>query len=154
MLIVAAIGFVTLMSTTCAKEESNDPGTCTGYVSAKASGDITTDLCFDELNSYNYVPNTSVSLWARSSGSSYGFDISINPNDGSAITPGTYQCGSGFGFVELIWETDDDSEFYKSHSGTITVTKINADHFEATFNVVAIGYYNNKTINYSGTVKK
>ena len=154
LLIVTIVALTTLMSTTCNKEEEPDPGNCTGYVSATASGAVSASICFDLLNSYNYTPNTSVSLWARQTGSIYGFDISINPNDGSDITTGTYQCGSGPGFVELIVETETDSEFYKSKEGTITVTKIDADHFEATFNVKAEGYYNKETINYSGTVIK
>lgn len=154
MLVLAAIGLMTLMSTTCNKEENGDPANCTGYVSATASGNVSANLCFDILNSYDYTPNTSVSLWARQTGADYGFDISISPGDGSDITPGTYQCGTGPGFVELIWETDTDSEFYKSQSGTITVTKIDADSFEATFNVEAVGYYNKQSITYTGTVSK
>jgi len=156
MFVVAIFGLITLMSTTCNKEEDTDPGTCNGYVSATITGDVTGNFCFTDLTTFTYQPNSYVTLWARD-GDKYGFDTRLSSANDAPLIPGTYQCGSGEpGFVEFIYETESgtDNEFYKSKSGTLTVTKVNETSFEGSFNVVAEGYYNKETINYSGTFKK
>ena len=154
LLLAVALGLTTLMSTTCEKDKT-DPITCNGIVTAKVTGDLEQTFCFDNLSSYTYEPTNYISLWARESSTDIGFDIQISAVNNQAITPGTYNCGSGEpGFVEFIIEDEgsSDSDFYKSKSGTITITQASESIFNATFNVVAVGYYNEKTVNYSGTV--
>lgn len=158
MALVVAVGLLTLMSSTCNKENEPDaPANCTGYVTASASGTISGNYCFDKLTTFTYQPNSYVTLWAAQ-GDEMGFDVRLNSVNDQALVPGTYNCGSGEpGFVELIYENMADpgqNEFYKSQSGTLTVTKVDADSFEATFNVVAVGYYNKLSINFSGSVVK
>lgn len=70
---------------------------------------------------------------------------------------GTYNCGQGNpGFVELIYEAIDgnEQEFYKSQSGTLTITQVDANHFIGSFDVVALGYYGHESINFKGTFNK
>ncbi len=150
-----SLGLITLMSSQC---ETEDPiPNCNGIATATATGNIEQTFCFDNVTTYNYDPTTSISFWARESTTDIGFDMSISAVNNQAITPGTYNCGSGEpGFVELILEnlTNGENEFYKSQSGTITLTQASESNFSATFNVVAVGYYNGKTINFTGTVDK
>jgi len=155
MLLIVAIGLTTLMSTTCDKDDTDIPDTCDGIVTATVTGYIDQNFCFDNLNSYTYEPTNSITLWARETVTDIGFDIQINAVNNQQITPGTYNCGSGEpGFVEFIIEDGENanSDFYKSQSGTITITQASESIFKATFNVVAVGYYNNETTNFSGTV--
>lgn len=155
MVIGLALGLVTLMSSTCNKEEDPaDPGQCSGYVSAVATGGINANFCFTTITTFTYEPNNLVTLWARQA-DNYGFDVSLYSDNQADLVPGTYTCGSGgFAFVELIFEDPADpstNEFYKSQSGTLTVTQVNQNSFKGSFNVVAVGYYNGKSINFSGT---
>lgn len=155
MLMVVAIGLTTLMSTTCDKDDPDNLDTCNGVVTASVTGYINQDFCFDNLNSYTYEPTEYLTLWARETATDIGFDIRINAVSNQQITPGTYNCGSGEpGFVEFIIEDagNTGSDFYKSQSGTITLTQASESTFKATFNVVAIGYYNEETTNFSGTI--
>lgn len=69
MLTIAVVGFMTLMSSTCNKnDETNDRGTCTGYVAATATGSISANFYFDDRDSCTYLPNDRVGLWACQSG--------------------------------------------------------------------------------------
>ncbi len=150
-----SLGLITLMSSQCETEEPIPD--CNGVVTATATGHFEQTFCFDKLSSYDYNPATSISLWARESTTDIGFDMSISADKNKSITPGTYNCGNGEpGFVEIIIEdqTIDNHDFYKSKSGTITITQATETSFNATFNVVAVGYYNGETINLSGTVNK
>jgi len=155
LLFVVAIGLMTLMSTECESEEPIPE--CNGIITATTTGEIEQTFCFDNLNSYTYEPTNYISLWAWESTTDIGFDIKITAVNEQAITPGTYNCGSGEpGFVEFIIEDQNnpDSDFYKSKSGTITLTEASGTNFSATFNVVVEGYYNGKSMTFSGTVNK
>ncbi|PLX10204.1 MAG: hypothetical protein C0598_10960 [Marinilabiliales bacterium] len=147
-LVVISVGIMTLMSTTCDKVE--DPAGCSGVASATATGEISQSFCFDEVTSFTYDPENRLSFWAKETSTDYGFDFSIYAQNDQSITPGTYQCGpDNPGFVELI--TAQDGDFYKSQSGTITISSANQTSMSGSFNVVCEGYYNKKTINFSGT---
>lgn len=151
-----ALAFITLTSTTCNKSDDPTPE-CNGVAAATATGFIEQSFCFDNVTTYNYDPTNYISFWARESSSSFGFDVSINAVDGQAVTTGTYQCGSGNpGFVELIFEDQNsgDSDFYKSQSGSITITVASETNFKASFDVTAKGYYNGESIHFSGTIDK
>jgi len=155
LLLIVALGLTTLMSTKCEKDDPEDPNICNGIVSAIATGNIDQTFCFDNLSTYTYEPSNYITLWARETSTDVGFDIKISAVNNQAVTPGTYNCGSGEpGFVEFIIEDEGsaDSDFYKSQSGTITLTQASESTFSATFNVVAVGYYNEKSVNFSGTV--
>lgn len=152
LLMVISFGLMTLMSTTCDKNDP-DPGNCTGVVSASASGFFTQSFCFDDVTSYTFEPENRISFWARETSTDFGMDVSVYAKDGIPVSTGTYNCGSGEqGFVELI--TAQDGDFYKSQSGTLTITSASATSFKATFNVTAQGYYNKETITFSGTISK
>lgn len=152
-----AIGLVSLMSTTCSKDDQNDPngGTCTGSVSAKTTGNLTADYCFDVLVSYEYVTNQSLSLVCRQDGDPiYSCSISLNASNGNFTGPGTYNCGfDEVGYVELDIH-GNDNEYYKAQSGTITITEVDETHFVGSFSVSTIGYYNGKTVSFTGTINK
>lgn len=153
VLLCISIGMTLLMSTTCEKDDPENPENCEGVASASSSGALIGTYCFTEVTSYNYQPNNYVSLFAAQIGTNIGFDLSIHTADGAAITTGTYDCGpDGLGFVELINEGSEGGEFYKSQSGTLTVTQVNENTFIGSFNVVAVGYYNGESINFSGTI--
>ena len=140
------LALVTLMSSECNKD-ATDPS-CDGYASATATGEVSNTFCFDTLYQFNY-DGESVSFGAGQTGvTHYGMDFFISPCSGT----GTYNCGIDQpGGLELIIH-GDNNEFYKSQSGTITITKIDNSHVEATFDVVTAGYYNNKTVNLKGSV--
>jgi hypothetical protein len=147
-LLAVTLGLTTLMSTTCKKDEPA-AAACDGVVSATATGEIDQIFCFDLVTTYNYDPANYISLWAHESSSNFSFDCSVNSENGQSVTPGTYQCGpDNPGFVELINEQDGD--FYKSQSGTLTITSASETNITGSFSVVAKGYYNNKTINFNG----
>jgi len=147
-LVVVSLGVMILMSTTCKKDD--DPAGCSGVASATATGEISQSFCFDVVTTYKYDPANYISFWARETSSDFGFDLSVYAQNDQNVTPGTYQCGpDNPGFVELI--TAMDGDFYKSQSGTITISSANESSISGSFNVVAEGYYNKKTINFSGT---
>lgn len=154
-LIAIALGMMTLMSTTCSKTEDGDPAGCSGYVNATASGTVSENFCFDALTTFTYEPNSYVTLWARESDTDIGFDCQLSSDNGAALVPGTYNCGPGeVGFVELIFEGDNGNEFYKSKSGTLSVTQADANSFKGSFSVTCVGYYNGESINFSGSFSK
>lgn len=149
------VGLTLLMSTTCEKDDSNDPaGTCDGYVSATTSGELNATLCFDVLVSYEYSSGESLSFVTRQDGEPiYSCTIQMSSGNGTFNGPGTYQCGFDEpGYLELDIH-GVENEFYKAQSGTITITQLDESHFNATFNVVTVGYYNEKTVTIVGTAK-
>lgn len=152
-----AIGLITLMSTTCKKSDPDepDPNTCSGYITASATGNLTANFCFDKLAEYIYVPGETVSFITNQEGEPfYSCHIQLNSYNGAFNGAGTYNCGfEEVGYVELVVH-GTDNEFYKAQSGTITITQVDDTHFKATFNVVLVGYYNEKTVNFSGTINK
>ena len=145
-----AMGLITLMSSQCNDSEPDNPD-CVGIVSATASGNVNGNFCFDKIVEYNFVANESVNLSVtKEIETKYSCFVSVIPFNGT----GTYNCGNGEpGYVELVFH-GEESEFYKPQSGTITVTQVDDTHFKATFDVVLAGYYNNKTVNFTGTVSK
>ncbi len=155
-LFTLGLGMFVLMSGSCNKSETTDPdATCTGYVSANATGAFAAKLCFDVLVSYSYVPGESLNFVTRQDGDPiYSCNIQLNGGEGAFNGPGTYSCGfDEVGYVELDIH-GADNEYYKAKSGTITITQVDATNFSATFNVVTEGYYNAKSLTFSGTVKK
>jgi len=160
LLLTIALGLMTLMSTKCEKDDPDtpDPNTCNGIVGASASGNVTQNLCFDELLHFNYESGDLIYFGCRESGASvYSMTISVNTYAAGGVSgllvPGTYGCSPDDpGFIELVVHGDEDNEFYKSQSGTITITQMSETIFKATFNVVTVGFYNEQTVNFSGTV--
>lgn len=150
------LGLITLMSSTCNKEDQpSDPNQCNGFVSASSTGYLVANYCFDEITTYTYVANSYVTLWAAQTGTEYGMDLRLGSDGGTPLVPGTYKCGPGtFGFVELIFEGATDNEFYKSTSGTLTITQVDANNFVGSFNVTAEGYYNKEVIQFTGSIAK
>lgn len=146
LFMVLIIGTVSLMlSSSCNKDDD-----CGGYVTAKTSGALSSDFCFDRFVSYDYYANDRVSLVVgEESSMTYSFDLSVHDNTGT----GTFQCGPGNpGFVEIVVH-GSDNEFYQSQSGTITVSKVSDTGFEGSFDVDAVGYNNGKSVKISGTFK-
>lgn len=150
ILLGLAMGLITLMSSQCNNSDPDDPS-CDGYAAAAASGFVNADFCFNALVHYNYEADQSIMFSARQDGEPiYACTINVHSFTGT----GTYNCGPDApGFVELVLH-GDDSEFYKSKSGTVTITQFDDLHLEANFNVTAVGYYNEETINFSGSVMK
>ncbi len=149
-------GLLTLMSASCNKDEGDDPGSsCTGYVSATATGEINTTLCTNAFVSYSYIPGESLSFVTRQDGEPiYSITIQLRSYAGTISGVGTYSCGlDEVGYVELDIH-GDDSEFYKAESGTLTITQLSETNIEASFSVVTKGYYNGKIVNLNGTAKK
>lgn len=156
MIFTMTITIITTMSTTCEKNDPEIPE-CNGIGSAEATGFISGTYCFDLETHYDFRPNESVTMFVVQSNTDYIFDCSLYPSEGADLIAGTYSCGQGNpGFVELIYEPADANEqdFYKSQSGTLTITQVDADHFKGSFDVVAKGYYNNEVINFKGTFSK
>ena len=140
------LALVTLMSSECNKVDTNP--TCDGYASAESSGAFTNNFCFDTLNHFNYESSNVYFMASQPGDVHYTLDFSINPCDG----PGTYNCGQDQpGFLELIVH-GDDNEFFKSQSGTITITKIDENHVEGSYEVITEGYYNHSSLNLKGNI--
>ena len=146
------VGLMIMMSTTCETDDIEDPGTCSGAASAISTGNVEGTYCFDNVTTYTYDPANMVTFWARETNTEMGMDLTVYAPDGGTVSNGTYDCADSEAFVELI--TSHDGEFYKSKSGTVTITNANATNFSASFNVSCEGYYNHKTINFSGTISK
>lgn len=144
------LGLITLMSSECNNSDPVDPD-CNGIVTATATGNVSGSFCFNKLSNYSFVVNESVNLSVSiNDDSQYSCFVSVSPFNGA----GTYNCGPDEpGYVELV-QHGDGGDFYKSQSGTLTVTQVDDTHFVATFNVVTVGYYNEQTVNYSGSVNK
>ena len=154
-MILVVAGLTTLMSTTCDKNNDPDPS-CDAIISVSVSGSINENYCFPDLVSYDYYPNERVSIVARLSDTDFTrMNVSVADYDGAFTGPGTYGCTPDEpGYVELIFEETDGNEFYKSQSGSITITQCDANNFKASFDVQAKGYYNEQTVSFSGTVSK
>lgn len=153
------IGAMTLsMSTSCDKEDDEpeeDDFTCSGIMGVQVTGFIEKDLCFDKYISYMYKVDERVDLYiGQNSATTYSFDLSVTSNDDVTFTGvGEYNCGEKMpGFAELRVH-GDNNDFYKSQSGTIKVTKSDANSFEGSFNVKAKGFNNGKTVTLKGTFK-
>ena len=148
------IGLTTLMSTTCNKE-SNPPANpnCSGIAQVTISGFISGNYCFEKLNEYVFDQNNNsirFGATATEGNNTYSIYVNIYTYTGTQ----TYNCGPDeAGYVELDMH-GDQSEFYKTQSGTVTVSKADADHFEATFNVTTKGYNNKESVTLSGSVKQ
>ena len=155
LIVSLTLGLVTLMSSTCNTTDDATPD-CAGPASATATGEIDQTFCFTNVTIDYYDPENRISVWGRTDNNVYGFDMSVSVTDGQTITTGTYNCGSDNpAFVELIMEDPSgDSEFYKSQSGTVTITEASQTTFKATFDVTAVGYYNGKSIHFTGTINK
>lgn len=151
LLISMSMVLTVFMSTTCEKDDPDpNPGGCNAYVTATSTGAISASYCFEVLVSYNYTAGESLNLVTRQDGETiYGCTIQIS----SAFNgPGTYNCGfDDPAYIELILH-GSDNEFYKAQSGTLTITQVDASHLTATFNVVTKGYYNQQSLNFTGTV--
>ena len=142
------------MSSSCEKEDPDGPTSCEGIASATSTGAVDGTYCFTEVTSYKYEPNNYVSMFTSQDGE-IGFDFRLNSVNDAALVAGTYNCGQNQpGFVELIIEGSGGGEFYKSKSGTLTFTQIDEVNCKGSFNVVAEGYYNGETINFSGAFDK
>ncbi len=140
------------MSTTCEKDDPDDPGSggCTAFVSGSTTGALNGTYCFEVLVSYDYSPGESFSMVTRQDGDPI---YSCTLQSYSGFTgPGTYSCGYDEpAYIELVVH-GTDNEFYKAQSGTLTITEVDGSHLKGSFNVVAKGYYNEQTINFSGTI--
>jgi len=146
------LGLATLMSSTCNNnsEDSPDPE-CDGYIQATSTGIINNTFCFDSSPEYIYNEadqrvnfNASVTIDEVS----YICDVSVYPYTGAK----SYDCAPDKpGYVELVIH-GNESEFYKSQSGTLTITQADATHLKATFDVIIKGYYNQETASLKGTV--
>jgi hypothetical protein len=149
---VLTVMFVFLLNASCQKDDNtggND--TCNGVISVKASGALDDNICFINSSDFGYTENERVYLSASGNNQTYGFDVSVVANDGTFTGPGTYNCGQDQpGFVELVIH-GNENEFYKSISGTITITEVDQNRFKGSFNVEAKGYYNQQGVTLSGT---
>lgn len=152
------IGMTILMSTKCEKDDDPDgPGSCTEVASASASGEISGNYCFDQQLHFNYEAGDLIYFGAKQNGNPiYTLTVSVNTygigGESGLLVPGTYGCGQDdAGYVELIVH-GETNEFYKSKSGSITITEMSDNTFKATFNVVTEGYNNGGAVNVSGTV--
>lgn len=151
-------GMTTLMSTSCEKDDDpNDPGSCTEVAYAIATGEVSGNFCFDQQLHFNYEEGSLIYFGAKQNGSPvYSLTVSVNTyginGDPGLLVPGTYTCSYGeAGYVELVVH-GESSEFYKSKSGSITITEMSDNTFMATFNVVTEGYTNGGAVNLTGTV--
>jgi len=140
----------------CKKEDNGDNNNsdCNSYVSATSSGFVAQDFCFDQLVEYNFNAGQTVALTVNQQGDPiYSCMVQIGTTNDPFTGPGTYQCGGDeAGYVELIIH-GTENEFYKTVSGTITVTEASENTFKATFNVTLKGYNNGETVTLNGTVK-
>ena len=143
-----------LSSTSCNKDDDEtDEGnsSCNGYVSASISGAIDATICLDRYVSYINNSNETVTLTVGETNSiTYSMFIQARDNFGGT---GTFSCGMNEkGYVELDIH-GDNSEFYKSTSGTLTITKVDASSFEGKFDVTCKGYNNGKEVKLTGWFK-
>lgn len=157
LLIFVSIGLMTLMSTTCEKDDPDNPGDCSGIASASATGEVNSTFCFDEQLHFNYEEGDLIFFGCKQNGDPiYTLTVSVNTygvnGDPGLLVPGTYDCGAdGAGYVEMDMH-GEDNEFYKSKSGSVTITEMSESTFKATFNVITEGYNNGGIVTLSGTV--
>ncbi len=152
MVLGLALGLLTLMSSQCNGTDNPPDPDCSGYIQATATGNVNQSFCFDNFPQYVYdEENQRVSFSANVTvdGQMYACDLSVVP---FVVGTQSYSCGQDDpGFVELIIH-GDNQEFYKSQSGTLTITQADATHLKATFDVVTKGYNNGETVNLNGSV--
>jgi|GEM_PF-1135766 len=157
LLSLIAIGLTTLMSTTCDKDDPDEPSGCNGIAWATVTGEINTDFCADQQLHFNYEEGSLIFFGAKQSGDPmYSLIVSVNTygvtGEHGLLVPGTYQCVYGeAGYIELDMH-GEANEYYKSKSGSITITEMSESTFKATFSVVAEGYEGGGTVNISGGV--
>jgi hypothetical protein len=149
LIVVLGFGLSALMSTTCKKDDPDNPDTCQGNTSATASGYLNSSFCFDVLVTNEYDSNGELSFVTRQSGDTeYAFSFKIYDFQGTK----TYNCGPDQdGYAELIVH-GSDNEFYKAQSGTVTITEVSETSLKANFSFVCKGYYNKESVNLSGNV--
>ena len=145
-----ALGLITLMSSECNNSEPVNPD-CNGIIAATTTGFFNEDFCFDVLVTYEFKGVDGIDIVARQEGAiEYAFAINLYGYNG----PGTYNLGQeSHGFAELILH-GNDNEFYKVQSGTVSITEADASTMKATFSIVTVGYYNEQTVNISGSIDK
>ena len=149
-----ALGLVTLMSSTCntSGDDQPDPN-CNGFAQATLTGYINDSYCFDSNPQYTYDEENqrlNFSSIVTINDIIYSCSVSVYPYTGTQ----SYSCDADNpGYVEFIVH-GDNNEFYKSQSGTLSITKADANHLEASFNVTAKGYYSDETVNIVGSVMK
>jgi len=145
------LGLVTLMSSTCNNSEDPPNPDCNGYIQATSTGIINNTFCFDSNPQYVYSEeNQRVNFSAIVTIDEvvYSCNVSVYPFTG----PNSYNCGpDNQGYVELVVH-GNESEFYKSQSGTLTISRADATHLTATFDVTTKGYYNQETGSLKGSV--
>lgn len=151
LLLIMALGFglAALMSTTCKKDDPDNPDNCQGNSSATATGYINSSFCFDVLVTHEYDPDGELSFTSRQSGEpEYALSFKIYDYQGLK----TYNCGPDQeGYAELIVH-GSDNEFYKAQSGTVTISEVSENSLKASFDFVCKGYYNEESVNLSGNV--
>ena len=146
--IAILFGFTIILSTSCTKEEDNDDdgsNSCSGYISAKATGEVNADYCLDKLTNYD---GTELSV-ANQSNSTYNIFVKMI----NGLKVGTFNCDGSYnsGYIELNLH-GNTSEFYGSKSGTLTITKVDQNTLEGTFDVTCKGYNNKKDIHLVGKI--
>lgn len=155
--VIAIFSVVLLTAGSCGDDDDGDdvvPSTgCDGIITATVTGYLTQNLCCGDLTQYQYTTDETVELWANQAGTPiYSVVVKVYSSSGAFNGPGIYNCGSGEpGYVELIVH-GTDNEFYKSQSGTVSITAASVSTMTATFDVTAVGYYNGETIQFSGSV--
>ncbi len=145
-----ALSLITLMSSECNNSEPVNPD-CNGIIAATTSGYFAEDFCFDVLVNYEFKGVDGIDIVARQEGEiEYAFAINLWGYSG----PGTYNIGpESHGFAELIIH-GNENEFYKVQSGTLTITEADELIFKGTFSIITIGFYNEETVNITGTIDK
>lgn len=147
--VAIGVGLTALMSTTCKKDEPDNPDNCQGNSSATATGYLSSSFCFDVLTTYEFDPNGELSFVSRQSGEpEYALSFKIYDYQGLK----TYNCGPDQeGYAELIVH-GTDNEFYKAQSGTVTISEVSETSLKAKFSFVCKGYYNEESVNLIGNV--
>ena len=153
---VAIFSLLIFTASSCDDDNNNStptPPSCQGIVSASATGYVSATICCNVAGQFYYVEGEKVELWANQEGEpNYGVVVNALSYDGGFTGAGIYNCGpNDIGYVELIIH-GNENEFYKSQSGTLYITQVNTNILVATFDVIAVGYYNGETINFSGSV--
>jgi len=144
------LGLITLMSSECNNSDPVNPD-CTGIIAATSTGFLAQDFCFDVLVTYDFKGTDGLDITARQDGDlTYVFTINLWGYNG----PDTYNISpDSHGFAEMVVH-GDETEFYKVTSGTFTVTEADDNTLKGSFDISTVGYYNDETVNFKGTVDK
>ena len=148
--ITILFGFAIILTTSCAKEEDNDDdegtNSCSGYISVKATGEVNADYCLDKLLNYDA---TELNVTDKNDDT---YNLFVKMIDGLKV--GTFNCGSSYngGYVELNFH-GNNNEFYGSKSGTLTITRVDQNTLEGSFDVICNGYNNKKDVHLIGDIK-